>query len=350
MSEPSDVPGRNAPPRTRLPKRVTLADVALEAGVSVQTASHVLSGSPKARLPQTTRDRVKLAAERVGYRPNRLAQAMKRGRTNVVSVWMPLDRPVLNYMRILNLVSNRVRGAGYEMMVAALDTPTALEDASRLPYVWPVDGIISVDAGKAMGALRDDRAYDGIPIAVLGFEQFPNSDTVGWDVCGAAASVTEKLLGSGRRRIVHLTPKWIYDTFPKERRRRGYTEAMAEAGLEPVVIPVPEEKGSSADQALTEWIDRNGCPEAVSAFNDSLAVGAARALLRKGISIPDDCRVWGFGDQPEAEDYRVPLSTVRHPWPAIVAQAWDWLQERCQSPNIEPRFTILDMELVERDS
>ncbi len=60
--------------------------------------------------------------------------------------------------------------------------------------------------------------------------------------------------------------------------------------------------------------------------------------------------IWGFGDYPEAEDYRVAISTLRTPIAEVVAQAWTWLMDRIEHQGTESRLTVLPMELVERDS
>jgi DNA-binding LacI/PurR family transcriptional regulator len=331
-------------------KRITLADVAREAGVSIQTASHVLSENMTVRLPDATRQRVKEAAERIGYRPNRLAQAMKRGRSKIISVWMPVDRPLISYLRQLHAIHSQVRADGYELMITGLEGAMAFSAAGELPYVWPVDGIIAVDAGKALAVLRQDSQYDSIPLAVLGFERFPNSDSVGWDVAGASREVTQRLIDRGQRNIVHLTLDWILEGFPREQRRRGYVEAMTQAGLQPQFVASRGESGDAAEQALDEWMRLHGVPEGICCFTDALALGAIRALCARGLEVPRDCKVWGFGDFPESEDARVPLSSIAMPIPEVMDQAWTWMKERIDDPQIEPRFAVLPMKIIERES
>jgi DNA-binding LacI/PurR family transcriptional regulator len=331
-------------------KRTTLADVAHEAGVSVQTASHVLSGNLKVRLPESTRQRVREAAVRVGYRPNRLAQAMKLGKTQMISVWMPLDRITPNYFRFLQAISQKAQANDYDLMITGLDRSVALEGRGRRPYVWPVDGVISLDAGKAIQFFRDDPSNDGIPVVVLGLESFANSDSVSWDVAGAAREATERLIARGCGSILHITLDWILRDFPREQRRRGYMEAMKAAGLEPAFLPVESESSALAEVAVTEYLRSNPTPDAFFGFTDPLAIGAARALVSKGIPIPHSCLVWGFGDFPESDEFRVPISTIRTPIQAIVEQAWNWLTERMLNGSVAPRLEILPMELVERES
>ncbi len=331
-------------------KRVTLADVAREAGVSVQTASHVLSGNKTVRLPESTRQKVAEAAARVGYRPNRLAQAMKSGKTRVIGIWMPVDRPILTYMRFLQLLNQRARTSGYDLMITGLDATSALTPDGKIPALWPVDGLISIDAGKAIEQLRKDRQNDAVPMAVFGYEEVANGDSVGWKVAEAARQATARLIQKGARRIVHITLDWVLEGFPREQRRRGYSEAMAEAGLEPEFLAVVQDSSSQAEAVVGRYLESNPLPDAYFAFTDPIAVGTARAILATGARIPEDCRLWGFGDFPESEDFKIAISTVRPPLKGIVDQAWDWLIDRMANPTQPGRFVELEMELVERES
>lgn len=331
-------------------KRVTLADVAREAGVSIQTASHVLADNRTVRLPETTRAKVREAAHRVGYIPNRLAQAMKRGKTNVVSIWMPVDRPVVTYSRAIRHLYQHARTAGYEVMISGLDTLGALTPDGPVPSLWPVDAIISLDAGKAVQTFRSATRDSRVPISILGYESVENSDSVTWDAASAARNGVARLIKSGAERIVFLTLDWIFRDFPREQRRRGYSEAMEEAGFEPSFATSGGETSSAATEAIALYLESNPVPDAIFAFTDTLAIGAIRALTQKGVRVPEDCQVLGFGDYPEGEDSRVPVSTLRIPIGRVVDQAWTWLFERMGDPTIPTRFASMEMEYVKRDS
>jgi DNA-binding LacI/PurR family transcriptional regulator len=330
--------------------RITLTDVAREAGVSVQTASHVLAGNLTVRLPEATRQRVKEAANKVGYRPNRLAQAMKRGKTQVIGIWMPLDRPVITYMRYLQLFSELAGRAGYDLMITGLTAEMAMTPERPLPVSFPVDGIISLDAGKAMETFRKDPQNDETPVVILGYEEVANGDSVAWDVSGAAREATQALIRAGAERIVHVTLDWILERFPREKRRTGYREAMEEAGLEPEYVGVQGETSARAEEAVLAYVQEKGVPDAIFGFTDPLAIGAARAVQGLGVQVPEACIVWGFGDFPEGEDFRVPLSTIRAPLAAIASQAFEWLLDRIEHPERESRQVVLPMELVRRAS
>ncbi len=275
---------------------------------------------------------------------------MRSGRTNVISLWMPVDRPTITFLRVLNAVSHKVRESGYDLMVVGLDSSVAYGSEARVPQQWPADGLISFDAGRAIGEFRKCPANTSIPLVVIGLEQFEHADTVGWDVRGAAHEVTLRLVNSGCRRIVHVTPQWVLDGFPLEQRRRGYSEAMTECGLEAVFLGVADETASATEQAVNRALDGQPAPEAFFCFTDQIAVGTLRALRTSGVSVPDPCQVWGYGNYPEAADHSTPVSTIEIPHTALVDQAWKWLLERIDKPKRPARFVNIPIPIIERAS
>ena len=331
--------------------RVTLRDVAERAGVSVQTASHVMAGNMTVRLPETTRERVRAAAAELNYRPNRHAVAIRKGKTDVIGVWMPINRPIITYLRFLQAVSECANKSGYELMIVGLDRTEAVSSGGATPTDWPVDGILTIDSGKAAERYREDASTVSTPICVLGLEEVANGDRVSWNLFDAAKKTTQTLIARGRKNIVHVSPDWILDDFPREQRRRGYSEAMQEAGLVPQFIKAEGETSANAESAVSAWLRAGNKADGFFGFTDTYAVGAARATLRAGLRIPQDVAIWGVGDYPEAADFAVPLTTIRAPIGAIIEAAWARLLERVKGDAPpENRLQVFEMEFLERDS
>lgn len=331
--------------------RVTLKHVASLAGVSVQTASHVMSGNMSVRLPEATRERVRKAAAELNYRPNRHAVAIRRGKTDVIGVWMPINRPIITYLRFLQAISECASRTGQEIMIVGIDRIEGVRAEGGRPPDWPVDGILTIDSGKAAERYRADKTTLSTPICVLGLEEVENGDRVSWNLLDAARQATEMMIARGRQSVVHVTGDWILEGFPREQRRRGYTEAMQAAGLEPRFISVGGETSIDAEAAVTAWIAEGNCADGYFGFTDTYAVGAARAVLKAGLQIPQDTVVWGVGDYPEAAGFSVPISTMRIPLKPIVEAAWRSLNERIDGQaGPENRLELFDMEFVERDS
>lgn len=330
-------------------KRITLKDVAKASGYSVQTASHVLSGNLTVNLPDVTREKIKATAKRLGYIPNPHAQAMRSGKTNTIAVWMPIDRPIMTYLRMLQKIGELAKETNYDILILGLDRQSALTTTGKLPHSWPADAIISIDSEKAVQVYREAAAAN-TPVAVLGFQQFENGDSVAWDVAGASKLATQSLIKKGRKQIVHISLNWIIEDFPREQRRRGYTEAVEEGGISTVLIPCEEETAESASEALQKYLDSGAKVDGITSFSDTLAIGALKTLLANGIKVPDDCLVYGFGNYPESDACLIPISTISAPISQIITNSFDWLLDRIDNPNQPSRFEILPMQLIERDS
>lgn len=321
-------------------KRTTLQDVAGKAGVSVQTASHVLTENPTARITETTRERVRMAAIEVGYQPNRMAQAMRRGRTNIIAVWMPVDRVVTHHLEQLQLLGKLARGSNYELMVIGLESNVAYGIDWKLPSQWPVDGIISIDAGRALRRFRESSDDHSIPLCVLGNEDLPNADSVAWDLIGASCQLAADLVDSGRRHLWHLTPAWVLENYPKEQRHNGFTQGCLQAGGIGHLIPTESEGVEHVLEALDKAAAVYGAPQGITCFSDDIAVAAAWWLDRKGVAIPSDCEVWGYSASRILDAIPFQINSLRVPYEEISRQAWEWLLDRVENPD-QPTLTRL---------
>ena len=331
-------------------KRITLHDVAAEAGVSIQTVSHVMTGNPTVKLPEATREKVRVAAKKVGYTPNRHAQAIRSGKTNVIAIWMPVDRPIVSYLRMLQLISREAKATGHELMIVPLDLESGLSDQAVAPNMWPVDGIIAMDSGMAVAKYRETPGGFSVPVVVIGYELVTNGDAVSWNVTESVRDATARLINAGCKSIVYLTMSWQVKNFPYERRRAGYVEAMTAAGLEVQIIVVEEESRQGAKSAVAEYIAEHGVPDAFVGMTDMLAMGAVRAVKAAGKQVPGDCQVMGYGSHPDAEDFEVPISTLRSPIGAVIPRAWEKLMQRIEAPNLESTLETFSMEFVKRES
>jgi DNA-binding LacI/PurR family transcriptional regulator len=338
------------PPKKQNSKRITLHDVAAEAGVSIQTVSHVMTGNPTVKLPEATRERVREAAKKVGYTPNRHAQAIRSGKTNVIGIWMPVDRPIVSYIRMLQLISREAKRTGHELMIVPLDRESGLSDQAIAPNMWPVDGIIAMDSGAAVEVYRETPEGKTTPVVVIGYELVSNGDAVAWNVTESMKLATERLIASGSRSIAYITMDWQVRDFPYERRRAGYVQAMEAAGLPIQIVVVDEESRAGSTRAVKAHIAEHGIPDAFVGMTDMLAMGAVRAVTTSGKRVPEDCQVMGYGSHPDAEDFEVPMSTLRSPIGEVIPRAWEKLIKRIQDPALPSELETYAMEFIKRDS
>ena len=302
MSADSEARGAAAPEvESRVP---VLADVAALAGVSQQTVSRVVRGSPS--VARRTRERVELAIAELGYRPNIAARTLVTRRSHRIGV-VAADTSLYGSATTLSGIQEAARAAGYSVSLVMLPdlTPdgvrTALEEL-RSQYVDGAIAVVPEDASQ--DAVR---AVDAAFPCVLA----PGLDGAGiadayWAEVTAAREATHHLLDLGHATVHHVAgPR---DWAESRARSTGWRTALVERVR---VVPRPVRGDWSAQSG---YLALGGLPlEEVSALfvaNDHMAVGVLRALADVGRSVPDDVSVVGFDDIPEARFLFPPLTTV----------------------------------------
>jgi LacI family transcriptional regulator len=198
-----------------------------------------------------------------------------------------------------------------------------------------VDGLVvaSLDDQNDLGRLRP-YIQKNIPVVLLGNagneQAFVNILT---DNRKAGYEMTRHLLGLGRRRIVHLTSDGTFKGH--EDRCEGYKQALVEAGLpvkERYIIRcgLSRQDGMVAAEAVWQWMER---PDAIFAGNDHCAVGFILALRKRGVRIPAEIAIAGFGNDPVSSASDPELTTVGYPGQQMGEAAVNQLMCRMQGSN-----------------
>jgi len=312
---------------------VTMQDVARAAGVSAKTVSNVLGDYSHVR-PET-RARVMAAVRSLGYQMNFAARNLRSGRTGMIMLALPeLSLPY--FAELADSVIDTARREGYTVLVERTDgTRDGELDVLSGGRIRMVDGLIFSPLALGpndVAALRVD-----FPMVLLGERIFdgPVDHVTMANVDGGAAA-TRHLLALGRRRIAVLGVHEGEAVGSGPLRVAGFTDALAEVGLE----PHPErmlEGGywhrATGAQATHRLIDSGAPFDAVFALNDTLALGAMYALQRRGLRIPEDVAVIGF-DNIDDGAYSTPsLSTVDPGRQQIAHKAVNLLLRRIEQPS-----------------
>jgi LacI family transcriptional regulator len=341
-------------------KNIGIKDVATAAGVSVTTVSHVLNDVSYARISPETRDKVRSAAEQLGYGPNRLAQALRTQRTGMLGLVSEDIATTPHAGRIILGAEEAAKARGYNLMIintsgsASLDSRQA--DVEAL-LERRVDGILyatmyhrnvelPANLGTVPSVLVDSVAAGGNITAVIPDEE------------GGARAAVEALLAAGHRRIGFINNT---DDVPATRQRlRGFRAMLTEAGLDGGTAPVESEVsevqgGYEAARRILSRKDRAGRPTALFCYNDRMAMGAYRAAAELGLTIPADLSVVGFDDQQLiAANLHPGLTTVALPHYEMGAWATghliDAIEGKTDLTLMALHPTILDCPLVTRDS
>lgn len=289
---------------------VTLREVASAAGVSVATASKALNG--QGRMTAQTRERIRETAQRLGFRPNSLAQSLLRKRSFTVGL-LTNDSYGRFSLPLMAGVSDALVDAGVSVFLCNV------EDDPRLGQLHVeamldkrVDGIIAT--GKRIDRhLPIDLSNLRIPVIYAFTQPDPGSVAFVSDDAGGARLAVEHFCRLGRRRIAHVSGPASFAVVHS--RAQAYRDVLVEHGLpvaEPMLGAWSEGWGHEAVAKLFDG-KANGAerPDAVFCGNDQIARGAIDALRERGIGVPDDIGVIGFDNwEIVAEATRPPLTSV----------------------------------------
>lgn len=295
----------------------TLDDVARAAGVSRSTASRVLAGYGPAS--PAARDRVRAAADRLGYAPDQVARALVTGAGYRLVVAVAGASPaVLDDPYVDRVVRSAAEtGAPYDVGVSLVwlpvDDPAPL--LRRLAEDRGVRGLIVANTTDAVFAAMPPALAGRVASIGVGSRDVPSFDV---DNGGATTAMIHHMYATGRRRVAMVTgPRWMPCT---QRPIDAYRAAAAEVGL-PVRLVPGDFTAASGRAAVERILDRWPDTDAVFATSDAMALGAIAVLRGRGLDVPGDVAVAGFDDIPFAALSLPSLTTATHPVERIAAGA-----------------------------
>ncbi|SDS32120.1 DNA-binding transcriptional regulator, LacI/PurR family [Microbacterium paraoxydans] len=288
--------------------RVSMATVAARAGVSGQTVSRVVNGSP--RVDPDTRARVEAAMSELGYRPHRAARALRTGRSHTIGLVVTTLATVGN-SRMLQSTAEAAAERGYALtVVTAAD---GVEAAFARLADQGVDGAVVLNEASAL--VPAATLPPELHLVVVDAPAGAGAAVVHSDHAAGAQAATRHLLDLGHETVHHLAGP--AGSFAAAERERGWREALADAGVLPPQVVRGDwsaESGFAAAAALAG-------ATAVFCANDQMALGLLRAVAESGRAVPGDVSVVGFDDIPEAANFLPPLTTVRQDFPALAQRA-----------------------------
>lgn len=338
-------------------KNIGIKDVALAAGVSVTTVSHVLNEVSYARISPQTRDKVKSISKQLGYGPNRLAQALRTQRTGMLGLISEEIATTPHAGRIILGADDAARARGYNLMI--INTSGAASEESREADVQAllerrVDGILYATMYHRLITLPEN--LSSIPAVLVDSESLTGAVTsVIPDEEGGARIATRSLLDAGHTRIGFLNNT---DDVPATRDRlRGFRGELHDAGLDGGAAAVEAELSETAGgyTAALRMLRRPDRPTGLFCYNDRMAMGAYRAAAELGIRIPEELSIVGFDNQELIAANLYPgLTTVALPHYEMGAWAAENLIDAIEGKTdlalLASHPSILDCPLVSRDS
>lgn len=327
---------------------VSTKDVARVAGVSVSTVSHVVNET-RFVAPQTKQN-VQEAIRELGYQPSSLARALKSNRTKAIGMLVASSTNPF-FAEVVRGVEEGCYRSGYSLILCnSGEQPGRQSSYLDTLRQKRVGGLVVMTVNRGPKFQQTLGSFVDLPKVVLDSKPFPNACAIGDDSVLGGRLATEYLIERGLKRIGCLTgPK---DHSLSRERLSGFKAAMHDAGLEivPDWIVATELTAFGGYNATTQMLDTAERPQAVFAFNDLMAMGAYRAVMERGLSIPDDISIVGYDDL-EIASYMFPsLTTIRQPSFDLGLEAAEILIRNLETKAEIPSVIHLTPELVIRDS
>jgi LacI family transcriptional regulator len=284
--------------------------VAERAGVSPSTVSRILNGT--AVVSDEKREAVDKAIAELGFVPNPVARGLAGGRTlSIGVVTQAIDSPF--YGAALRGIEDVLGPAGYSPLFMSghwhADEEARCIDVLRARRV---DGLIVLTGRMSDAALR--AVARAVPVVVTGRDlKAPRLYALGFDNFEGARLATHHLLALGHRRIAFIMGDARHPDAIE--RQRGYRAALEAAGLrfDPMLVMPGQFSEESGLLAVERLLDSRVPFSAIFAANDQMAFGAALALHRRSLHVPDDVSLVGFDDVASAQYAIPPLTTVHQP-------------------------------------
>lgn len=295
---------------TDTPVKITAQDVARLAGVSQSAVSRVFT--PGASASKVTVQKVRAAAEQLGYRPDPLARAMITGRTRIIGLVVAYLENQF-YPMALERLSRALQERGYHILVFMAENSTdRVAEVVQELIDYRVDGIITASVSMSNDLTARLLAL-GIPVVNFnrGQDDARLTDITSDNIAGARRA-TEFLIAAGHRRIAHVMG-WQGSSTGRDR-AEGFRLAMQAAGLDPFAMIDGMYSRDTAATVARDLCTQTDRPDAIFVGNDHMAFAVMDELrFGLGLRIPEDISVIGYDDVPMAAWPAYDLTTIRQP-------------------------------------
>lgn len=265
-------------------------------------------------MSKALRIKVEAAIEELGYAPNRQAQSLRTGRTNVIAVIIP-DICAPYYAEMVRSIQTALDTDGVDALIYNTDVPGGHSEDHGLKYLKQlrtkgVDGLIVADA--ALHRIQHELADVPVPTVFIGNLPSGVTDSIEQDGFESAYRMGEYLASKGHKRIAHVTGPSFFNM--SMIRQAGFEHALKENG-----VPLDESlrfEGTFLPPSgydAVEWLVANhgdNLPSAIFFANSRMARSALAAFSDRGISVPHDIAVASYDIYEEMADIRPRLTTI----------------------------------------
>ena len=319
--------------------RVTSMDVARLAGVSQSAVSRVFTKGASAS--QKTAEKVKYAADALGYRPNRLARSLPTGRSRIVGLVIAYFDNYF-YPEVLEKLSNALQQQGYHVLIfMAAQTADNIDHVIEEILEYQVDAIVS--ASVALSSPLADRCQSaGIPVVQFNrVQERSGFSSVTTDNFAGGKAVAQHLVAEDYHSFGYIAG-WEGASTQRDR-EAGYRNGLAEAGFEMCCRAVGNFRSEQARQAVFQILEARHRPDALFVANDAMALIVLDVLRHEcGLRVPEDIAVVGYDNIPPASWPSYSLTSFSQPADAMVKATVDVLIK-----HIENDYVLRDKRVIE---
>jgi LacI family transcriptional regulator len=331
-------------------KRITIADVAKEAGVSQQTVSRAINN--KGEISTETKERILEIIKRLGFRPSNIARSLVKQHTTTIGIIVPdITNPF--FSEIVRGVEDLARTHSYNVFLCNTDEVPDRECSSLDSLLEKqVDGVILCSSRLEENELTNKLKEFSFAVLInreLGVA-LKNVRTVSFDDKLGACKAVSYLVQHGHRKIAFLAGP--QRSRSGQKRLEGYQSCLRDINL-PVdngLVHFCEPGIGGGLEGCQHLLSVHSDVTAILCYNDLVAIGAIQACLERGLNLPGDLSIIGFDDIPMASLIRPSLTTLRLPKREVGAAAMQMLIEMMEDRVPDEHNKIFLPELILRSS
>lgn len=333
-------------------KKTTIKDIANVLNISPAAVSKAMHDD--SRISTKTKEAVKRVAKELNYQPNRLASALRKGKSNLVGVIVPRTNSNF-FSSVIESMEAVLNKAGYNIIITQSNESFEKECKNIDTLLFTqVDGIIASMANETVDLSHYEKIKSkGIPLILFDRgENDLNVDYVGINDYDSSHHIVEHLISKGCRRIAHIGGFRRTRIF--NNRIRGYVDAIKKNNL-PIDDNLIIESALTLEDGRREMellLQLKNRPDAVYVASDYAALGALQVLNENQINVPEEIRLIGFGNEPFTSLVTPSISSVDQHSKDIGRLAAETFLKRVNEPELKQSLNkiILEAELIVRDS
>jgi len=334
-------------------KKVSMKDIAKEAGVSTALVSYVISGNEKEkRVGKEIAKKIREIAKKLNYQPNQVAKSLRSGKTYTIGlVIADISNPF--FANIARVVEDEARRKGYTVIIGSCDEKAEKAwDLIKVLMNRQVDGFIIVaseHSEEQIKHLREKR----IPLVLLD-RHFPelNTDFVATDNFRASFDGCEHLIEMGYKKISLIAYK--LDMHHMHERIKGYQSALQENHIElkeEWLVEVDfENLENEVKQAIDRFLKIENRPEALMFATYGLALSGLKYINELKLKVPDDFAIVSFGQAEIFELYYCPITYMLQPLEDLGVKAVDVLLNKMNNKDSPLTQVLMKATLIQQES